>query len=379
MLTFSNTYFDNGSTSWPKPTEVPEAMAAFLTDTGGTYGRAAYDRVYQTSLLVESCRNEMALLLGVAGSENIVFTHNATHALSTILFGLNLSDCEVLVSPLEHNAVMRPLEYLRKTRNVNRKILPSAEDGFINLAKIPEYITEKTKLIVVNHQSNVNGLIQSFENIREYAGDVPVLADVSQSLGNESFKADEWGVDFVAFTGHKGLLGPTGTGGFFVREQELLNPMCYGGTGSWSHSMDMPDFMPDRFEAGTHNTVGIAGLMAALQHKPENHQLFDEVQQLIDFLTSMKGVKVLTSANPKNRGMLFSLVSEKKKPSTVASQLYRQYGIEVRSGLHCAPLAHKHLRTFPEGAVRFAFSPYHTSDDIKNLGRVLEEVLTVFE
>ncbi|WP_025007080.1 aminotransferase class V-fold PLP-dependent enzyme [Marinilabilia salmonicolor] len=295
MPQFTNTYFDNASTGWPKPPEVADAMAEFVRNTGGTYGRAAYQRVYKTSSMIEECRDELAKVIGVGESGNIAFTQNATHAINTVLFGLNLHDCEVLVSPLEHNAVMRPLERLRETSNVRWKVLPAKEDGTIIPEQIPGIITDLTRLVIVNHESNVNGVIQPVEKIREFIGNIPLLVDTTQSLGSVSFEGDKWGVDFIAFTGHKGLLGPTGTGGFYVRNPELLSSLIFGGTGSRSESMEMPLFAPDKFEAGTHNTVGIAGLLAALKNRPEQDWNSSDFNGLIAQLQQVSGVRVLTA------------------------------------------------------------------------------------
>jgi len=376
MPQFSNTYFDNASTSWPKSPEVAHAMSDFLLKTGGTYGRAAYQRVYRTSAMIEECRNELAEVMGVKESENIAFTQNATQAINTILFGLDLHDCEVLVSPLEHNAVMRPLEYLKETRNVIWKVLPAQKDGTVIPEKIPEMVTERTQLIIINHESNVNGVVQPVEKVRSFIGDLPLMIDTTQSLGNVPFEGDKWGVDFIAFTGHKGLLGPTGTGGFYVRNTELLTPLVFGGTGSRSESFEMPLFAPDKFEAGTHNTVGIAGLLAALKNRPECGWKSSDLDELIEKLQNIPGVRVLTATQPANRGSVFSLIHEKLTPSAIARRLYDRFEIEIRSGLHCAPMAHQYLGTFPHGSARFAPSLYHTSDDLVSLGNALK---TIFE
>jgi cysteine desulfurase family protein len=374
MPCFFNTYFDNGSTSWPKPPEVAQAMSDFLLKEGGTYGRAAYGRVYQTSMMVEECRNELAGLLGVGESSNVVFTANATQGINAIISGLNLQDCDVLVSPLEHNAVMRPLEYLKQVRNVNWHFLPAGEDGCIIPEKIPQVISSKTKLVIVNHQSNVNGLVQPIEEIKEFIGTIPLMLDVTQSLGSIAVRGDQWGADFIAFTGHKGLLGPTGTGGFFVRDPDGLLSFWRGGTGSRSGSFEMPPFSPDKFEAGTHNTVGIAGLLAAITNKPELKWTKDHLNNLITALQKIRGLKVLVAKNPGFRGGLFSVVHESLAPSEIARRLYEEYNIEIRAGLHCAPQAHQYFSTFPSGSARFALSPYHSNEDLECLRGVLQEV-----
>ena len=375
MITFSNTYFDNASTSWPKPVEVGKAMDDFLRKEGGTYGRAAYGRVYHTSMIVEQCRSALGEMLGVSESGNIAFTANATVGLNTIISGLDLRGCEVLVSPLEHNAVMRPLLRLSEKDNVIWKFLPAGTDGRIIPEKVPEVISSKTSLIIVNHQSNVNGVLQPVYALRQYIGQIPLVVDVTQSLGSESVKGDEWGIDFIAFTGHKGLLGPTGTGGFFVRHPEKLSPFVFGGTGSRSESFEMPGFSPDKYEAGTHNTVGLTGLLAALNHQPRQKWEKEKFKELIQRLRRIKNVRVLAADDFQHQGGLFSIVHSAYPPSAIARRIYDKFGMEIRSGLHCAPQAHKYLATFPMGSARFAFSPWHTNDDLDKLGDVLVEVL----
>lgn len=350
-------------------------MADFLQKTGGTYGRAAYQRVYQTSAMVEECRDEMADVLGVNETGNIAFSLNATQAINTILSGLDLHDCEVLISPLEHNAVMRPLQHLEKNWNVMWKVLPAEKDGTIIPEKIPSMITGVSRLVIVNHQSNVNGVIQPVEKIRKFIGELPLLVDSSQSLGNVPFEGDKWGVDFIAFTGHKGLLGPTGTGGFFVRNPESLSPLVYGGTGSRSESLEMPLFAPDKFEAGTHNMIGLSGLLAALKYRPEQKWERSDLDELIQRLNNIPGLKVLSAINPANRGNVFSLVHENMNPSAIAQRLYDQFEVEIRSGLHCSPMAHRFLDTSPAGSARFAPSVFHSSNDLLRLGNVLEKIL----
>lgn len=375
MPQFTNTYFDNASTGWPKPPEVAGALSDFIRNTAGTYGRAAYPRVYKTSSMIEECRDELAKVMGVGESGNIAFTQNATHGINTVLFGLDLHDCEVLISPLEHNAVMRPLERLKETRNVHWKVIPAEEDGTIIPEQISGIISDRTRLVIVNHESNVNGVIQPIEKIREYIGNIPLLVDTTQSLGSVSFEGDRWNVDFIAFTGHKGLLGPTGTGGFYVRNPELLSPLILGGTGSRSESIEMPLFAPDKFEAGTHNAVGIAGLLAALKNRPKPEWESSGFNALIEGVQQISGVRVLAAEHSVNRGNVFSLVHENLTPSTIANRLYERFEIEIRSGLHCAPMAHRFLGTFPKGSARLAPSFYHTKEDLQNLGEALKIIL----
>lgn len=368
-----NKYFDNGATSFPKPPEVAEEIAGYLNEIGGTYGRSYHSKAIQVSKIVEETRNMFAKMINAHNSSNIVFTHNATHGINTVLKGLNLKNCEVAVSVLEHNAVMRPLTAIAEQNSIKIRFIPSFSDGLIDVSKVPEVITEKTALVVVNHMSNVNGVIQPVEEIKEIIGDKPILVDAAQSGGHIKIDVLK-GLDFVAFTGHKGLLGPTGTGILYIRNPEMLDSFIEGGTGSRSESVEMPQFMPDKFEAGTPNIAGIFGLRAALMNRPVPAHSFKELAQLIENIEEIDGFNVVRANDINNQGALFSILSSVMDPSVLGMKLFEKYSIETRIGLHCAPLAHKHLGTFPQGTVRISFSPYHTNEDIEYLINSLREI-----
>ncbi len=358
-----NGYFDCGATSFPKPEEVAREIARYLNEIGGPYGRSFYRRALEVSGIVEETRTLLADLLGVAGSEKIIFTHNATHAVNTVLKGLDLQGKEVWISPLEHNAVARPLRRLKQERKISVRILPADPDGRIRPERLAGLFSQKTGLIVVNHQSNVNGVIQPIREIKACARKIPVLVDAAQSLGHIPIKAGDWGIDFVAFTGHKGLLGPTGTGGLFLAGG--LAPLIEGGTGSRSESSAMPDFLPDKLEAGTPNIAGIFGLRAALLHRPAPAHSREDFLDLLHACQSLPGLKVQSAAAVEDQGELFSLTATAMDPSTLGSRLYEEFGIETRLGLHCAPLAHRRVGTFPSGTVRISPSIYHRRQDFE--------------
>jgi len=368
-----NKYFDNGATSFPKPPEVAEEIAGYLNEIGGTYGRSYHSKAIQVSKIVEETRNMFAKMINAHNSSNIVFTHNATHGINTVLKGLNLKNCEVAVSVLEHNAVMRPLTAIAEQNSIKIRFIPSFSDGLIDVSKVSEVITEKTALVVVNHMSNVNGVIQPVEEIKEIIGDKPILVDAAQSGGHIKIDVLK-GLDFVAFTGHKGLLGPTGTGILYIRNPEMLDSFIEGGTGSRSESVEMPQFMPDKFEAGTPNIAGIFGLRAALMNRPVPAHSFKELAQLIENIEEIDGFNVVRANDINNQGALFSILSSVMDPSVLGMKLFEKYSIETRIGLHCAPLTHKHLGTFPQGTVRISFSPYHTNEDIEYLINSLREI-----
>jgi cysteine desulfurase family protein len=369
------TYFDNASTSFPKPVQVAEYITRYLTQNGGTYGRAAYGRIVETARMVEDCRDKLASKLGVAQSEHICFTPNATAAINVILIGMDWHNADVYTTHLEHNAVMRPLMHLIKTRNINHHLLPSLPDGTVNIDQLPHLSKSKKSVVIINHQSNVSGVVQPVGAIAAWAKDAVFMIDTSQSLGNVDIKGDEWNADAIFFTGHKGLMGPTGIGGFYLRNPDLVEPFIYGGTGSLSESYEMPVFMPDKFEAGTPNIVGIAGLLGALDNPVASQHNSGHFFEMINKIASIENVRVVKSDHPHNQGHLFSFIHKQITPSVIARYLFEHHQIEVRQGLHCAPLAHQFYNTFPQGTVRIAPSPWHTPDDFCYLCNAIEETI----
>lgn len=359
-----NTYFDNAVTSFPKPPEVAEAISFYLNKVGGSYGRNFYDRAIKVSRVVENTRTLIADLLGTKLTSNIVFTQNATHAINIVLKGLLIKrNQEVVISPMEHNSVARPLYRLSKEKKIKIIYLPAFKDGTIDIKHLPEFINKNTAIVIVNHQSNVNGVVQPVKEIKKIIGNIPILIDAAQSLGQQNIETDNDKYDFIAFTGHKALLGPTGIGGLFIRNKETVLSLIEGGTGSNSEKTEHPDFMPDKFEGGTQNIAGIFGLNAALLHKPQSFHSRYDFLEFVDAIKKLPQYKVYCPADYNNMGNLFSLVNKKMDCAEFGFILFNKYGIETRSGLHCSPLAHKHLCTYPEGTLRIAPSVYHTTRD----------------
>ncbi len=374
MKNIHNKYFDNAATSFPKPASVATSVARYLDETGGPYGRSAYARAVEVSRMVEETRDALATVIGADDPGHVVFTMNATSALNTVLLGLDLRDSHILVSPLEHNSTMRPLEHLRKTRGVEYEVLPHFADGLVDVGGIARMIRRNTSLAVVNHESNVNGLVQPLREIKAALGDIPLLVDAAQSLGSADISAGAWGIDFLAFTGHKALLGPTGTGGLYIRNPARLSPLVRGGTGSRSEYFDMPEFAPDKFEAGTPNIAGIAGLGAALKDRPSPAHSPEEFSRLMEAVATLSGIEVFRASERLRQGRLFSFRIKDVDPATTARCLYDDFGIEVRAGLHCAPMAHRSIGTFPRGTVRIAPSPWHEKTDFDYIAAAIEKV-----
>ena len=372
-----NLYFDNASTSFPKPKKVGEEVVRYLNEVGGPYGRSFYGRAIEVSNIVESTRDLLAELLNVSSPEKIVFSKNATESINMVLKSIRFD--RVFLSPLEHNAVWRPLQALQKKLNFEIIILPHKDDGLIDIEECLEITPlSERDLIIINHQSNVNGIIQPIEKISELFNlfKAKILIDASQSLGELPVNANLF--DFVAFTGHKGLLGPTGIGGLYGRDLNLLEPFIEGGTGSISSEIEMPDFLPDKHEAGTHNIAGIFGLKAALNNRPQTGYTADDFFNVIDSICKMDNVNFYGASDFNNQGNLFSLNLKFTDCSKVGLFLYDQFGIETRVGLHCSPQAHRVLKTFPEGSVRFSFSPYHSKEDLDFLVFAVREAREYF-
>ena len=368
-----NLYFDNCATSFPKPSAVAEAMSKHLNETGGTYGRSAYPRILQSTRLVEECRDQLALLMGASDAGKIIFTANATTALNLMIQGICKKGGHVLSSAMEHNAIARPLEHLRQLGIIEWEQLESEPDGRIKVEKIAAKLRPNTILVAICHMSNVNGMAQSPGDVKQAIGEIPLLVDASQSLGQHPVEVDNWGVDFLAFTGHKSLLGPTGTGGAFIRHPEMVEPLLFGGTGSGSDSLDMPSFVPDRFEAGTPNITGIHGLNAALKNRPVSQHTRADFASLLEEVKRDKNYLVRCAADFSNQGKLFSVVHQSMSGSSLAQRFYEEFGIECRAGLHCAPLAHRHLGSFPTGDCRFSLSPYHTPEELNYLAKAIHD------
>lgn len=367
-----NLYFDNASTSFPKPQALENAACSYLR-RGGNYGRASYHRAVENVRVVESCRDALGRFIGVDG-DNIVFTKNATEASNVVLSSLGLCGQKVLVSPLEHNAVMRVLHHLGADVEVMEC---ASDDGTINTDWLGDRCAKgDLRLVCVNHISNVNGVVQPLDIVSEIVVNcgAKLFVDASQSVG----VCEVVHSDYIIFTGHKALYGCVGVGGFYARDIESVKSFIFGGTGSNSDSFEMPDFSPDKFEAGTSNIIGIEMLLAALQNRPIANHTREDFLKLLDSIKMIEGITLYCAADRTMQAELFSVTHCSATVSDFAQQLYDKYGFEVRKGLHCAPLAHKTLGTFSEGTVRFSLSAYHTAEDLRYLCSSIEQICAKF-
>jgi len=367
-------YLDNGATSFPKAPGVPEAVAEFLRDHAGNPGRGGHRLTIAASRIIEQARDDVAALLG-ADPERTLLGSSSTFWLNTILSSCLHPGSRIMLSAMEHNAVMRPLRELEKDRKLELFFLKGDDaTGLVSPDEI--YSTSRRvrpDLVVLTHASNVNGVVFPVEEIAHRLDPIPVIVDGAQAAGSVPFDFSNSRIAAYVTSGHKGLLGPPGTGVLLLRDDFTIRPLVRGGTGSASESEHMPGFLPDLLEAGTPNGPGIAGLGAACRwlkdvgidrvSRHENRLLAD----LATGLDRIKGVH-LPGHDPHGRhtGVL-SFFVKGMDTGELAHWLDREHGIAVRAGLHCAPAAHRRLRTFPEGTLRAGLGFFTTSDDIERL------------
>lgn len=367
-----NLYFDNAATSYPKSDGVAHRVAQYLKE-GGTYGRGAYVRCHDATLMVEQARRMLAGLFGIARVQHLVFTSSATAGLNTVLFGLEYKRKKVAISPLEHHAVTRPLYTLKERLGLTVDILPAYPSGLLNLTSLPKDWGEEYDLVVINHASNVNGIVQSLGEIRKSMGRGGLLlVDASQTAGTIAIDVERDGIDFMVFNGHKSVGGPPGVGGLYIQDDTLLQPLIYGGTGSRSSEYVMPTALPDRFEAGTPNMMGIAGLLGALEMPLPYRHTYTDFCNFREHLGNLDGYRLIWQTDDTTQSTeIVSLVPRDGRVSELTRLLFTDWGIEVRGGMHCAPLAHRFFGTFPSGSVRLSLSPLHTREELDYVERAL--------
>ena len=380
-------YLDNASTTFPKPKAVPEAMYHYMTRSGSNINRGCYDRAYAVEELVYETRQMLCSLFGGEDCRNVAFTKNVTESLNVILKGLLKPGDHVLVSSMEHNAVMRPLVQLEK-QGISFSRIPCRRDGSLILEEMAPLVKKETRAVVMTHASNVCGTMMPYEQVGAFCRERGLLfiADTAQTAGVWPLDMEHMKIDALAFTGHKGLLGPQGIGGFLLGEKLLpqMESLIAGGTGSISHTEVMPDFMPDRFEAGTMNLPGIVGLHAGLgwiretgMEQIRSHELA-LTRQFLEGLKSMdpyeKRLRVVGKKDTEGRTGVVSVQTVRRELAQTAYELDVQYGIMTRVGLHCAPSAHQTLCTFPTGTIRFSFGWWNTREEAALALQALDEL-----
>lgn len=375
-------YLDNAATSFPKPECVYRAVDGFMRECGGSPGRGSHRKARDADEMVLGARRALAELFGAPDPARIVLTGSATESLNLAIKGmLSLGD-HVVITDLEHNAVVRPLWRLREMLGVRISVVESDAAGFVEPRRIGDAIGSATRLVCCLHASNVLGTIQPIADIAAVAHErrVPLLLDASQTAGVLPIDVRAMGIDLLAFTGHKALLGPPGTGGLYVREGIELEPLKHGGTGMASESPHQPRSMPEGYEAGTANSFGIAGLAAGVEFVAalgvetiHAHEMFLN-ELLMDSLRSIPDVMVYGPDSARAKVGITSFNLDGLDPADVGRILDRRFGVMVRTGLHCAALAHRKLRTESRGAVRVSFGCFNTVEDVSQVTDALQQI-----
>jgi cysteine desulfurase family protein len=378
-------YLDNAATSWPKPPEVLRAMTDVLVRAGGNPGRSGHRLSISAARVVYDAREEIARFFNCPDPLRVIFTSNATHAINLALYGLLKKGDRVVTSSMEHNAVMRPLRDLER-KGINLQVVPCAADGTLNVNDFARAVTPGTRLVTLVHASNVTGTILPVAEVARIAHRVGalVLVDAAQTAGVVPIDIRAMGIDLLTFTGHKGLLGPTGSGGLVIGESvdtEQITPLMRGGTGSQSEKEEQPEFLPDKYESGTLNIVGIAGLHAAIRYllaegiESIREQEMLLTRTLIEGLASIPGVRVYGPRDTAKSVAIVSFTVEDRRVSEIGQRLDEEHDVLTRVGLHCAPAAHKTIGSYPDGTVRLAPGVATRMENVKTAISAIERVV----
>ena len=364
-------YLDNAATSFPKPEKVYEAVLHAMRDVGASPGRGGYRRSLEAGRILFQTREAIAAFFSISDSSRIIFTHNATGALNLALQGTLAAGDHVITTSMEHNSLLRPL-YALRNKGVELSIVPAGSDGVVLTEDVQRAVQANTRMIAVSHVSNVCGAIQPIRQLGELCRGVGALflVDAAQSAGYLPIDVERFAIDLLAAPGHKGLLGPGGTGLLYVAPHVALKPVIQGGTGSHSTAEEQPLVVPDGFEAGTLNLPGIAGLQAGIEFLLERglsavHQheqaLLNQAEQA---LRNIPEVTIYGPKDPAARCSVLSFTASNVDSALLAAELDHGFDIAVRAGLHCAPLAHRTLGTLPGGTVRLSPGWSTTSEEI---------------
>ena len=376
-------YFDSAATSFPKPESVIEAVTDYMKNYGTNVNRGGYQSAYSTASVVYDTREKLCRLFEFSPCENVVFTQNITYALNMILKGYLKRGDHVLVSAMEHNAVMRPLVQLQK-QGVSFSRIPCTKQGDLIVEEVETLNKSHTKAIILTSASNVCGTRMPLKKIGELCEKygLTFIVDSAQEAGVFPISMKEMKIDILAFTGHKGLLAPQGIGGFLISDKiaKEVEPLITGGTGSASDSEETPEILPDKFEAGTLNLPAIFGLNASLQYL--NHVGIEEIQkkelkltkQFLDGIKQIDGIRVIGHEGLDNRVPVVSLQCDGMDEAELAFLLDSEYGIMTRVGMHCAPNAHKTLGSFPRGTIRFSFGYENTKEEVEQVLEVIRKI-----
>jgi cysteine desulfurase family protein len=378
-------YFDNAATTFPKPEETMRAMQRYMTETGGSPGRSGHRLSINAGRIIFDAREALAGLFNVSDPLRIALTKNATEALNIAICGLLKPGDHVITSSMEHNSVMRPLRAM-EARGVSLSVISCAAHGELDPRDITAAIRKNTKAIFLIHASNVTGTIMPVAEVGGIAKTHGLIfcVDAAQTAGALPIDVQAMHIDLLAFTGHKSLFGPQGTGGLYIREglEKEIAPLMRGGTGSRSEFEEQPDFMPDRYESGTPNTVGIAGLGAGIgfvaAQRVEKIRAFEErlTGLLLEGIGEIEGIRVYGPGNPLQQMPIVSFRIRDVDPAETALALDDRFQIMSRPGLHCAPSAHKTIGSYPFGTIRFSFGYFNTENQVRSAVEALCQLST---
>lgn len=376
-------YLDHAATSFPKPAAVTERMVQYLTKVGSNVNRGVYGSALEAEDLLYSLRQAVTDLFGGTDCRYTAFTANVTTALNMLIKGLLRPGDHVLVSAMEHNAVMRPLHQLA-AQGVRYDVIPADRCGNMLPEEAEGMLRPETRAVICTHASNVCGTVQPIAALGQLCRrhDLLLIVDSAQTAGLFPLRMEEMNLAALAFTGHKTLLGPQGTGGFLLRPDLVgeMEPLISGGTGSISHLEQMPDFMPDRFEAGTPNLPGLYGLYGALEARSGQSRsaaLAHELALTARFLEGLRAIpriRLVGREDTVSRAPVVSVQIREGELAEAARLLDSRWGIQTRVGLHCAPLAHRTLGTYPQGTLRFSFGEGNTAEETDTCLEALEEI-----
>lgn len=374
-------YFDNAATSFPKPESVYTSIMTAMREYGANPGRSGHKMALKASRGIYETRELICKLFNIKNPMNIVLTFNATESLNIGIKGILKTGDHVITTSMEHNSVLRPIKFLERF-GIESTIVKADGKGRINPKDIENSIKKSTKLIVCTHVSNLTGTIMPIEEIGEIAKKhgIVFMVDASQSAGIYDIDVQKMNIDLLAFPGHKGLLGPQGTGAICIRDGLELESYIQGGTGSASHSLEQPDIFPDKFESGTSNAPGIIGLGAGIEYildrGLDNIREHEEslTKHFIDEAKNIDGIRLYGPLDIKEQGAVVSLNIKDADSSEVSYILDQEYDIAVRPGLHCAPLAHETINTLDQGAVRFSFGLFNTHEEVDYCIKALKDI-----
>lgn len=367
-------YLDNAATSFPKAPGTGETILNFINNMGSNINRGTYSTSHEAEEIVFETRELICELFKFDTPENVIFTKSITESLNVIIKGLLNPNDHVIVSSVEHNAVMRPLNHLKETMGIEISKVPCNNLGVLNLNALESLIQSNTKAVIMTYASNVCGTILDLKSVGEFCKvhGLLFIVDSAQTAGFLDIDFTTLNADCITFTGHKGLLGPQGIGGFLINNKlnDLISPLIDGGTGSLSEYEIQPNYMPDKFEAGTLNIPGIFGLNNSLKyiqktglHSIRDHELM-LTSKFLNKLSYIKDLNLIGLNSIDNRTAVISIDCPKYDNAEIAYYLDKDFNIMTRTGLHCAPSAHQTLGTFPKGTIRFSFSHFNTEDEI---------------